>query len=184
MVWRWDARALGRALAIGSLLLAVQASAAEQCLKMVFGRYCLGGDINGVLQSPPPPLIRQAMGDSLALVFADGANQLYVLGYSNRIYKIVRAYSVSTQLRFDDIYNDLRQIYGDGADQSRFPDYASTPTARLAAIRRGEGRAVHRWEPSPAWSIELSWTRELGVSLAYIATELSAQRAARSDSGL
>ncbi|MBK1718796.1 hypothetical protein [Thiocystis violacea] len=174
----------GLALSSGALLLTPAAVAEEPCLKMVFGRYCLGGDINQILPSSPPPAARQTQGDSLALVFPDGANQLYLLAYSNRLYKVVRAHAVSTQLAFDDIYNDLRQIYGPGTDQSRFPDYASTPAARLASIRRGEGRALHRWEPSPAWSIELSWTRELGVSLAYIATELNARRAARMDGGL
>lgn len=183
MSWRWY-----RSLGVSSLILilglvAVHASAAESCFKLVFGRYCLGGDISLIPQTTPP-IARQAQGDSLALVFADGPNQVYVMAYGNRVYKVVRAYAVSTQLRFDDLYNELRQIYGPGADQSRFPAYATTPTSRLASIRRGEGRAVHRWEPSDDWFIELSWTRELGVSLAYVATELNAQRAARAESGL
>lgn len=181
MDWRSSA---GAALTLASLLCFANVSADEQCLKQVFGRYCLGGDINQVLQTSPAPIARQAVGKSLALVFADGADQLYILGYANRIYKVVRAFAVSTQLRFDDTYNALRQIYGEGQDRSRFPAYATTPTARLASIRRGEGRAIHRWEPSPDWHIELSWTRELGVSLAYIATALDARRATETEGGL
>lgn len=159
-------------------------SAEEQCLKQVFGRYCLGGDLDRTLRGMSAPLGRQSNGDSLALVFADGADKLYLLAYKGKIYKVVRAYAISTQLRFDDVYNDLRQIYGDGEDRSRFPSYAKTPAARLAAIRRGEGRAIHRWDPTLEWHIELSWTRELGVSLAYVATALDAERAAQTEGGL
>ncbi|NEV64021.1 hypothetical protein [Thiorhodococcus minor] len=167
-----------------SLAVVPTASADEQCLKQVFGRYCLGGDLERALRGMPAPLGRQSNGDSLAMVFADGTDKLYLLAYKGRIYKVVRAYAISTQLRFDDIYNDLRQIYGDGEDHSRFPSYAKTPAARLASIRRGEGRATHRWDPTLEWHIELSWTRELGVSLAYIATALDAERAAQAEGGL
>jgi hypothetical protein len=34
------------------------------------------------------------------------------------------------------------------------------------------------------WRIELSWAREMGLSLAYVATDLSAARAAQLDDGL
>ncbi|NEX21723.1 hypothetical protein G3480_15625 [Thiorhodococcus mannitoliphagus] len=167
-----------------TLSAAPPAAAEEQCLKQVFGRYCLGGDLERAVRGQPAPLGRQSNGDSLALVFADDADKLYLLAYKGQIYKVVRAYAISTQLRFDDIYNDLRHIYGEGEDDSRFPSYANAPAARLASIRRGEGRAVHRWKPSPEWHIELSWTRELGVSLAYIATALDAERTAQTEGGL
>jgi hypothetical protein len=166
------------------LLGPAEAHAADACLKMVFDRYCLGGDVNRPLTDSPPPIAHQSQGDSLALVFPDGTARLYVLAFSGRIYKVVRTYDGATQLRFDDLYNRLREKYGPGADRSRFPDDASTPAARLASVRRGEGLAVHRWEPSADWFVELSWTRELGISLAYVATELNAKRSAQLDGGL
>lgn len=189
MGWRPVGHIVKRALALGALvwitgLSPPTASADAPCLKEVFGRYCLGGDINEAARSMPTPLARQAKGDSLALVFSDGADRLYLMAYESRIYKVVRAYADSTQLRFDDIYNELRKIYGDGEDQSRFPSYASSPVARLASIRRGEGRALHRWDPASDWHIELSWTRELGVALTYIANALEAQREAQVEGGL
>lgn len=159
------------------------AFANEPCLKMVFGRYCLGGDIGPLLQTVPPPIGHQDQGNSIALVFTDGPDRIYALGYTGRLYKVVRAYGVSTQLRYEEIYAALRDIYGLGEDQSRFPEDALTPARRLAAIRRGEGRALHVWKPLPTWHIELSWTREMGLSLAYIATELSAARAAQIEAG-
>jgi hypothetical protein len=177
-----------RIAAILTLLVAVCVSsggfANEPCLKMVFGRYCLGGDVGPLLQAVPPPLVRQDEGASLALVFVDGPDRLYVLAFDRKIYKVVRAFAVSTQLRYEETYAALRDIYGLGEDRSRFPADATTPGRRLVAIRRGEGIAMHVWTPSPAWRIELSWTREMGLSLAYVATDLSAARAAQIDGGL
>lgn len=169
---------------VGCFWINAMALANEPCLKMVFGRYCLGGDVSLLLQSVPAPTVYQNVADSLALVFPDADNQLYVLAFSKRIYKVVRAYGISTQLRFDETYRLLREKYGSGEDRSQFPEYASTPAARLASIRRGEGRAIHQWQPSTDWYIELAWTREMGISLSYVATALNAARAARIESGL
>lgn len=184
MSWSDAARTGTLALTLGTALMASGARAEEPCLKLVFGRYCLGGDVNAILQTAPPPLARQDQGDSLALVYPDGVDRLYVLAFENRIYKVVRAYEVATQLYFDDLYNTLREKYGPGEDRSRFPEYAATPAARLASVRRGEGRAIHRWNASTTWHIELSWTREMGIALSYIASELNAKRAAQVDGGL
>jgi hypothetical protein len=117
-------------------------------------------------------------------VFQDGPEQVYVLAFRGRIYKVVRRYRAATQLRYDDIYSALRQKYGEGEDRSRFPPYATTPARRLGSIRRGDGRAVYSWQPAAGWSIELSWTREMDIALAYVATELDAQQRAAMDGGL
>lgn len=160
------------------------AGAADPCLKLVFGRYCLGGDVNPLLQMTPKPLAREADGKSLALVYPEDLDQVYVLAFGGLVYKVVRSYRVATQLRFDEIYALLREKYGPGEDQSRFPEQATTPGRRLASIRRGEGRALHVWHPSDAWHIELAWTREVGLSLAYIADTIEAERRAQIAGGL
>mgnify|MGYP005857832197 CR=1 FL=1 len=159
-------------------------AAEDPCLKLVFGRYCLGGDVNPLLQANPQPLARQTEGNSLALVFPEDPDELYVLAFGGRIYKVVRSYRAATQLRFDELYALLREKYGPGEDQSRFPEQACTPGRRLASIRRGEGRALQVWKPSDAWHIELSWTRELGLSLAYIADAIEAERETQLARGL
>ncbi|UHD18116.1 hypothetical protein [Thiocapsa bogorovii] len=182
---RWT-RGIRIAVIPALLLVALASSGAfanEPCLKMVFGHYCLGGDVGPLLQAVPPPLVRQEQDASLALVFVDGPDRLYVLAFNGKIYKVVRAFGVSTQLRYEETYAALRDIYGLGEDRSRFSSDATTPGRRLVAIRRGEGIAMHVWTPSPTWRIELSWTREMGLSLAYVATELSAARAAQIDRG-
>lgn len=170
--------------ALAILWVPTHVRADDPCLKLVFGRYCLGGDVNALLQKVPAPLGRQTEGNSLALVYPEDADQLYVLAFGGRIYKVVRLYRVATQMRFDEIYALVRQKYGPGEDQSRFPEMATTPGRRLAAIRRGEGRAMHVWHPADNWHIELSWNREFGLSLSYIANAIEAQRETQVSGGL
>jgi hypothetical protein len=129
-----------------SAWVAPAVAANEPCLKLVFGRYCLGGDMAPLLQANPPPIGRQDQGASMALVFTDGPDRVYALGFSGRLYKVVRAFAVSTQLRYDETYAALRDIYGPGEEQSRFPDYATTPARAvghaqsLARAPRAAGR--------------------------------------------
>ncbi len=177
-------RALWLTLVLGLGLAAGGAWAEGECLKLVFGRYCLGGDVGPLLQGPAQPLARETEGKGLALVFDDEADRVYVLSYGGRIYKVLRSHGVATQLRFEEILALLREKYGMGEDRSQFPEGAATPGRRLAAIRRGEGRALQVWRPSDAWHIELSWTRETGLALAYVADAIEAERAAELSQGL
>jgi hypothetical protein len=177
-------RVLWLTLALGLALPATGVRAAGECLKLVFGHYCLGGDVTPLVQGPAQPLARETEGKGLALVFAEEADQVYVLSYAGRIYKVLRSHRVATQLRFEEILSLLRQKYGPGEDRSRFPEGATTPGRRLAAIRRGEGRALQVWRPSDAWHIELSWTRENGLALAYVADAIEAEREAELSQGL
>ena len=160
--------------------------AAEQqdvCLKQVFGRYCLGGSVDQALDPGHPPQFEQVDGERRALVFQEGPEQVYVIAFRDRVYKVVRRYRAASQLRFDDLYGLLSKEYGPGEDQSRFPPYASTPSRRLGSIRRGDGRAVHVWAPEDGWRIELAWTREMGLSLTYVATALDAEQEAAVERG-
>jgi hypothetical protein len=177
-------RVLELALALGLVWAAGGARAADPCLKQVFGRYCLGGEVAPLAQSSPPPLDQETEGKGLGLVFADDPDRVYVLSYAGRIYKVLRAHRVETQLRFDEIESLLSRKYGPGEDRSRFPADVVTPGQRLAAIRRGEGRVLRIWRPAPDWHIELSWTREMGLALAYLADAIAAQRSADLSQGL
>jgi hypothetical protein len=162
---------------------AVQPATAQQpCLKLVFNRYCLGGDINALAQQAPPAM-RQDEGERVALVYYEGRDPVYVLAWRGRVYKVVRAYRVASHLRYEELYRLLREKYGEGIDRSRFPPDARTPGRKQIAIRRGEGRAVHVWSLTEGWHPELSWTREPGLALAYYADELDRAQAAVVESG-
>ncbi len=167
------------ALFAGSGLTLPDRALAQQppCLKLVFNRYCLGGDINALAQQQPPAM-RQDQGERVALVYYEGRDRVYVLAWRGAAYKVLREHRIASQLRYEDLYLLLRDKYGAGEDRSSFPPDARTPGRKQIAIRRGEGRAVHVWEAGAGWHIELSWTRETGLALAYIADDLDAQQAA------
>jgi hypothetical protein len=141
--------------------------APDACVKQVFGLYCLGGDVNALARQHPPSS-QERDGERLALIYDQGAEQDYVLAFRGAVYKVVRQFRAETQLKFQDIQNQLREKYGAGQDRSLFPGYADTPASRQGSIRRGDGKAIYVWTPAETWRIELSWTREFGLSLAYV----------------
>ena len=173
--WLW----IGALLAVTAV---APAMAQPPCLKLVFNRYCLGGDVNLVAQQAPPAL-RQEEGDRVALIDDEGRDRLYVLAWRGRVYKVVRAYRIASQLHYEELYLLLRDKYGDGEDRSRFPADARTPGRKQIAIRRGEGQATHVWRTAEGWHMELSWTREMGLALSYIADELDQAQEAAVQSG-
>lgn len=178
-------RAPGWLLAALLWLTSGTSAAADACLKRIFNHYCLGGDVQVQLAQPPPPLFQQPEGDRLAVVYQEGRERTYVMAFRGRIYKVVREYYPATQVTFDDLYTLLRSKYGEGEDRSRFPSYARTPSSRLGAIRRGDGRAMHRWDvPQDGYHMELAWNREQGLTLAYLATDLGTQVGQVLDQGL
>jgi hypothetical protein len=140
-------------------------------------------DVNPLLRQRPP-ISQESDGERLALIYDQGQEQDYVLAFRGTVYKVVRQFRVETELKFQDIYNQLREKYGLGEDRSLFPGYADTPASRQGSIRRGDGKAIHVWAPAETWRIELTWTREFGLSLAYVHNALEAQQRATVQRGL
>ncbi len=160
-----------------------QAPAKDPCIKQVFGLYCLGADANSLLRQHPPTN-QERDGDRLALIYDQGQEQDYVMAFRGTIYKVVRQFRVETQLKFQDLYNQLREKYGPGEDRSLFPGYADNPASRQGSIRRGDGKAIHVWNPADTWRIELTWTREFGLTLAYVDNARDAEQRASVQRGL
>ena len=149
-------------------------AADEGCLKLVLNSYCLGGDFNAQLRKQPRPMYQIRDGERQGVVYLEGRGKVYVMSHDGRIYKVVKESLPATQLHFDEMVLLLSEKYGQGTDRSRFPYHAKSNSARIVAIRRGEAQAIQEWRPEPGWRVELSWTREMGVALSYVATELEA----------
>ena len=110
-----------------------------------------------------------------AVIYSEGRQRYYAMSFDGRIYKILRTFDPATQLRFNDLQALLKRKYGNPDDHSHYPDYARSPALKLGAIRRGEGRARLTWSPSgQGWDVVLSWTREMGLTLAYVDRERQA----------
>jgi hypothetical protein len=158
---------LGLVLVLLVVAPAAMGVAAEPCMKRVFNRFCLGGDVNEVLNSVSSSVARRREGDRLGLVFYEGQDKLYVLAFQGRIYRVLKLYEPATLLRYRDLRELLTRTYGAPVDESRYPAYARGPASQTGAIRRGEGQARLVWQPKPDWSVVLQWNRENGLSLAY-----------------
>lgn len=157
--------------------------ATNACIKQVFGLYCLGADVNAMLRQRPPTA-QERDGERLALIYDQGQEQDFVLAYQGTVYKVVRQFRIETQLKFQEIYGQLREKYGPGEDRSLFPGYADTAARRQGSIRRGDGKAIHVWTPAEDWRIELTWTREFGLALAYVDNTLEGKQRAAVQRGL
>ena len=82
----------------------------------------------------------------------------------------MRKFYPSTGLKFKDLRATLSGIYGQPRELSQFPEYAKGLGSKIGSIRRGEGQILLLWQPQrEAWRVELGWTREMGLNLAYIA---------------
>jgi hypothetical protein len=138
-------------------------SAGQTCLKLVFDRYCLGGDYDTLMHNMPPPLLQTHDEEGQGAIFLEERERIYVLAFKGRIYKVELSHLVSSK-------------YGPPQDLSRFPPYVDSRASRIVAIRRGDGRALQVWPGGQGIRIELSWTREMGVALSYIVEQLDAQR--------
>ena len=154
----------------------LQPQTGTQCWKRVFNLYCLGGDIQQLAREQPRFAYQQAQGQHFALIYTEGRDQIYVMAYKGRIYKVLRRHEPATRLRFEELKGLLNDKYGSARDESLYPAYARLPSSRTGAILRGEGKALLVWRPDPAWRVELSWTREGGLSLAYLANDLDAEQ--------
>ncbi len=179
-----------RDLALLFLLLNVHtagwaAGAGETCLKMVFGDYCLGGSMQQLLQQRPYGMRSQQNSERSAVVYPEGREHTYVMAYQDRIYKILHTFEPASRVKLKDLQERLESKYGAYRDLSQYPGYARTQASRIGAIRRGEGELTYIWQsPDGDWHIELSWTRELGIALAYLANELDRTQQQAMESGL
>lgn len=163
-------------LPLSFILLSIsgRALADESCLLLVFKQYCLGGDITELSHQQPGFIHQQREGERFALIYPAGREKDYVMANRGRIYKVLRKFEPSTSGHYREWRNRLTKLYGLPREESRFPLQATGLAAKISAIQRGEGRALLRWTPEASpWHVELGWTREMGLHLAYIVTRES-----------
>jgi len=146
--------------------------AAEGCLKLVFNQYCLGGDLQQLKRQEPDFVHQQQEGERSGVIYPDGRERVYVLALRNRIYKVVRKFHPSTGLKYKGSASHSRRNLRTTQELSQFPEYAKGLGSKIGSIRRGEGQVLLVWQPQGGtWRVELGWTREMGLNLAYIANQ-------------
>jgi hypothetical protein len=149
----------------------------DGCLKRVFTHYCLGGSMAQLAQQRPLEMAPIVNGDRTGVIYIQGRERIYVMAYRNRIYKILRRYDPSNQVTLQRLQRSLSKKYGNHQDISQLPNYVRNMAGKIGAVRRGEGELRFRWQlPGSPWRVELTWTRKLGISLAYLANSLDKQQ--------
>jgi hypothetical protein len=122
------------------ILVPAVAVAQQPCLKLVFNRYCLGGDVN-LLAKRQPPAMRQDQGDRVALIYYEGRDRDYVLAWRGQVYKVLRDHRIASQLHYEDLYRLLREKYGDGKKREK-GDTGTRGPGKRGSSRPGTPRTV------------------------------------------
>ncbi|MES9990617.1 MAG: hypothetical protein ABW098_01595 [Candidatus Thiodiazotropha sp.] len=157
----------------------------DSCLKRVFTHYCLGGSIAQLLQQRPLKMEPIVNGERIGVIYPSGRDKVYVMAYQDHIYKVLQSHDSANQVTLQRLLRRLSKKYGTPQDLSYFPGRMRNLTAKIGAVRRGEGELIYRWQsPGSVWRIELAWTRKLGISLAYLVNELDRQQREAEESGL
>ncbi|MBT2968634.1 MAG: hypothetical protein KME56_05025 [Candidatus Thiodiazotropha sp. (ex Ctena orbiculata)] len=157
----------------------------DSCMKRVFIHYCLGGSLNRLQQQRPVKMQPIVSGERSGVIYRTGRDKVYVMAFQDRIYKVLQSYDSPSQVALQRLLRRLGNKYGKPQDLGHFPNSMRNLTAKIGAVRRGEGELIYRWQPpGSAWRVELSWTRKLGISLAYLANALDRQQREAAETGL
>ena len=142
----------------------------SDCMKVVFGSFCLGAPISTL------PLNPARQTDEMWIYVEPQPTAVTLV--EGRIAGVGRFYTPGTWLTYRNIETDLIEKYGKGKDLSFFPSYADDSSSKETAISLKKGRAVHSWQQQ-GFTVQLKWESKENVALFYYHNELEAKRAAK-----
>ena len=160
------------------LLFIARGTAADECVKRVFNRYCLGGPIDGLATD----FSQHRNSDGTTTHRSDNSQKLIELvSEDGVITAVARRETPGDWLNFTHWKTKLIRLYGRTEDVSQFPAYATSRSSRLNAINAGKGFAHTRWQQGE-WSVSLIWDHRDYITLRY--DLISASAGSTSDEGL
>ena len=139
---------------------------ADECMKKVFYDYCLGGDIKELLKntSPDKDITKRGVRH---LFYKDGEEMTMVTGWNGKIIAVAKLHKPASWMNYYQFKSKLKEKYGDGKDESHFPEYANSEISKRTAIELGNGQAQHAWDQGE-WKVILTWSdSDLGISISY-----------------
>ncbi|MDQ7074971.1 MAG: hypothetical protein Q9O24_07425 [Gammaproteobacteria bacterium] len=152
---------------IGLLLLGLSPSlsANDECLKVVFKHYCLGGSVDELLATHPNAKhTRSEQGLQLKIT---QKNQLLIIdAEKGQIVRISRQHPPGRWINFETWKRKLVRLYRKAEVLGHFPAYASSRSSRLNAINAGKGFAHDRWSQK-GWHVDLIWNNPDYILLSY-----------------
>ena len=98
---------------------------------------------------------------------------------------MLHTFEPKTQATLKDLRRRLQRKYGNYQDQSHYPDNTRNRSRQISAVRRGDGEVKNIWQPpGQPWRVELTWSRDLGISVAYYVNALDAEQKEAARQGL
>ncbi len=144
---------LSTLLLAGILVYVQEASAEADCLELVFGKYCLGGDSATL---PPDPFgggdVGRTSGSPVGTyMWGQATGELDVVStYQGKVAAVHRALTSTTaggaRLKYDELFATLKEKHGEGI-----------------AVNDDQ----HEWRQQGGWTVALQ-LKEAGVSLRYV----------------
>lgn len=163
----------GWLLPLAALILAClpyQSLLAEDCVKQVFNRYCLGGDIRENLEIVAPDLLADLTKEAEQSLSLVSAGKTIELGIENGItVNVTRLEEPGDWINYTAWKVKLVRLYGRGTELSNFPAYAGSRSSRLNAINAGRGHVEFAWE-QPGYTVKLTWDHPDHIKLQYLLT--------------
>ncbi len=144
---------------------------ADDCIKKVFNRYCLGGDIEDSLAGiATEPKVLELDNNQILYTLDTNGKTLRITSENSIVQRVVREEKPGGWINYTAWKVKLIRLYGRGKDLSSFPPYASSRSSRLNAINAGRGSAEFRWDQD-GYSIALVWKNPGFLELQYVLEE-------------
>ncbi|MEM7210181.1 MAG: hypothetical protein AAF434_20335 [Pseudomonadota bacterium] len=162
------------------VFMAPQIALSEDCTKLIFKRYCLGGSVATLPDGVSEAIVEDG-SPGTRFTDTDGDRIVDITAVDGRIARISRRQPPGNWLHFTEWKTKLVRLYGRGEDRSSFPAYAGSRSSKLNAINAGRGSALIFWQQL-GWSVSLRWDHRDYITLDY---ELdSSNRLPEDDEGL
>jgi hypothetical protein len=140
------------------------------CKALALRHYCLGGDIQELLNEREPYRQREVEGTT-QYDFRDKYRLTTVTAYEGRIMSVIRLERPASWRIFGSLQRQLERDYGLSEDRSTFPSYAESPKNRQQAIYSNQGEALRIWERL-GWSAQLRWNSMKWIEIRFQDDEL------------
>lgn len=148
------------ALPLILMLMPMPLWAQNDCVKLVFENYCLGGSP----ESLPEPAHREGM----MLFYGDPKERTVVVRvFEDKIVAVSEFHPKPSWPAVRRLEKILRRIYGKAQDESYFPSYADDDDSQALAIRGERGEFKRRWK-LPDFEILLVWKSPERFFVVYI----------------
>jgi hypothetical protein len=143
----------------------------QQCKVIALSNFCLGGDVEGLLQTRKP--FRQRESDRIIEYDFRGKYRLATVSvYDGKIMSVSREDRPANWRTLLALKAELEKRHGDSEDRSTFPPGIENKRGREMAIYSNRAESLLLWERA-GWRIVLHWKGRKPIQVTFEDTELT-----------